>query len=135
MATGSTDRITRIVSGKVISLPAYKKQGGKWIKAHDRLAIYMRDQHKCCYCDRDLTQLPSYAVTLDHITPRSQGGTDHPSNLVSACTYCNSARQDRTLDQFVQCKDRASYIMVQLAKPLNTDQAKQLIKQRKQKVG
>jgi 5-methylcytosine-specific restriction endonuclease McrA len=40
-------------------------------------------------------------ATLDHIVPVELGGTNDPSNLVTACLSCNSAKQDRTTSEFV----------------------------------
>ena len=35
------------------------------------------------------------ATTVDHLTPRSKGGTDAPENLAPACVSCNSERGNR----------------------------------------
>lgn len=34
--------------------------------------------------------------TIDHLIPRSQGGTDDRRNLVEACFSCNARKRDRT---------------------------------------
>lgn len=34
------------------------------------------------------------ATTADHITPRSQNGSDDPSNLRASCQPCNQHRSD-----------------------------------------
>lgn len=31
-------------------------------------------------------------MTLDHVIPRSRGGTDQSSNLVTACRRCNTKK-------------------------------------------
>lgn len=31
-------------------------------------------------------------VTIEHILPKSEGGSDHPDNLGAACIPCNSSR-------------------------------------------
>jgi 5-methylcytosine-specific restriction endonuclease McrA len=38
-------------------------------------------------------------MTIDHIIPRSQGGTHQWSNLVAACPACNHRKGGRTLEQ------------------------------------
>lgn len=66
------------------------KNGSKWIRPEKRLAIYHRDGFTCVYCGasaRDVT------LSLDHLKPRSQGGTNDATNLVTACLPCNSKRQ------------------------------------------
>ena len=35
------------------------------------------------------------AEHLDHVTPLSRGGTDHPSNLQPLCARCNLRKSDR----------------------------------------
>lgn len=48
----------------------------------------------CSWCNvRPAGRLRS----IEHITPRSQGGADEPANIVGACMSCNSARSDTTL--------------------------------------
>ncbi len=42
----------------------------------------------CAICGRPADQ-------LDHITPVSRGGTDHPTNLQPLCGACNLAKSDR----------------------------------------
>ncbi len=61
--------------------------------------IKARDAHACVYCKRD-AQTSGAALHLDHLTPRSAGGADVPTNLVLACRRCNSARQDMELAQW-----------------------------------
>ena len=64
-------------------------QGMNWIRKDLRLAIYMRDHGRCVYCES------SEALTLDHLRPVSRGGGNHPRNLVTACSACNSERGDK----------------------------------------
>lgn len=37
------------------------------------------------------------SVTVEHIKPRSEGGTNHPENLGAACIPCNSSRGHREI--------------------------------------
>ena len=59
-----------------------------------------RDGKRCFYCRR-VTQrlrrsrggkLPSDTATLDHVIPKSEGGSNDTENLVLACTECNRRR-------------------------------------------
>lgn len=68
---------------------------GKWLRAEKRLALYIRDGFACAYCGRDLRNAAPADVTLDHLLPRSSGGTNEPTNLVTACRSCNCSRQDK----------------------------------------
>ena len=66
-----------------------------WCRQDKRLAVYLRDGLSCCYCGHSLEH--GAALTLDHCRPRSKGGDNAASNLVTACERCNKARQDRPL--------------------------------------
>ena len=57
-----------------------------------RVAILERDNYDCGYC-------PRKARTVDHVLPRSLGGTEDDWNLVACCKVCNSFKSNRTLDQ------------------------------------
>lgn len=59
--------------------------------------IRARDAHRCVYCGSDGS---GSHLHLDHLTPRSCGGADEPTNLVVACRRCNTARQAMTLGQW-----------------------------------
>jgi hypothetical protein len=37
---------------------------------------------------------------LDHVIPRSKGGTNRPENLVLACQYCNTHKSDKSYKTF-----------------------------------
>ena len=50
-----------------------------------RLVILRRDGYVCHYCGGP-------ADSVDHVTPKVEGGGDHPSNLVACCVRCNSER-------------------------------------------
>lgn len=59
-----------------------------------RDAVLARDGYRCqiCHVDRD-----RHALTVDHIKPRSHGGTDLISNLRTAHKSCNTARGNRAV--------------------------------------
>ena len=75
-------------------------QGSKWIRRTTRLAIYLRDGLSCAYCGASIED--GAILTIDHIKPRSKGGSNEPANLVTACKRCNSARGDRPLRRFAR---------------------------------
>lgn len=66
------------------------------VPPHTRLAIYERDGWRCQLCRKRVgKKFPSThrrAPTLDHIVPRSLGGSDEPSNLQLAHRICNSMK-------------------------------------------
>jgi 5-methylcytosine-specific restriction endonuclease McrA len=65
-----------------------------------RLAIYLRDSFRCVYCCEDLHGANPQDITLDHVHAASDGGSNEPSNLVTACRRCNCSRQDKPLARF-----------------------------------
>lgn len=74
--------------------------GSKWIRPEKRLAIYIRDGFSCAYCGSDLRGRGPEELNLDHLKPRSAGGSNSECNLVTACKSCNSSRGARSLRQF-----------------------------------
>jgi 5-methylcytosine-specific restriction endonuclease McrA len=72
---------------------------GQWIRPDARLAIYLRDRFTCLLCARDLHDADPRDVTLDHITPRKDGGSNKPTNLYTCCRSCNCSRQDRPIER------------------------------------
>lgn len=71
-------------------------RGGSWISRRDRIAIYLRDDLTCQLCFQavrfDVLYMHPLAPTLDHIMPRSLGGSDDHANLRLACRQCNTSR-------------------------------------------
>jgi hypothetical protein len=54
-----------------------------------RFEILRRDDHTCRYCG---AQAPDVPLRVDHVVPVALGGTDDPSNLVTACEPCNTGK-------------------------------------------
>lgn len=54
-----------------------------------RFEVFRRDNNTCRYCGR---AAPDVSITIDHVIPEALGGTDEPSNLVTACKDCNSGK-------------------------------------------
>jgi len=54
-----------------------------------RFEVLRRDNHTCRYCG---ASAPDVKLTVDHVVPEVLGGTDEPSNLVTACEPCNSGK-------------------------------------------
>lgn len=50
--------------------------------------------HKCAYCGSDKE------LTIDHITPRSKGGTDVTKNVVCACHDCNQDKAHTPMEDW-----------------------------------
>jgi 5-methylcytosine-specific restriction endonuclease McrA len=55
-----------------------------------RRAIFARDRWTCQYCGSERGTL-----TVDHVIPRSKGGTSAWDNIVTCCAPCNRRKGDR----------------------------------------
>lgn len=64
--------------------------------------IFERDGGHCWYCGLDLTSFErgSDCVQVDHVLPKSKGGTNADSNLVLSCRDCNYGKKTKTLEEF-----------------------------------
>jgi 5-methylcytosine-specific restriction endonuclease McrA len=58
-----------------------------------RQNILRRDQYCCQYCNIEMTDKEA---TVDHIIPKSKGGSSSWVNMVAACRDCNLAKGNRT---------------------------------------
>jgi 5-methylcytosine-specific restriction endonuclease McrA len=54
-----------------------------------RRAVFARDDWSCQYC-------AAPAENLDHVVPRSRGGTHTWDNVVASCRRCNARKENRT---------------------------------------
>src|SRR6202034_2972988 len=65
-------------------------------RALSRKNILLRDRNTCQYC---ATVLPSGELTLDHVIPRSRGGSSTWENLVACCHECNRHKGNLLLSE------------------------------------
>jgi 5-methylcytosine-specific restriction endonuclease McrA len=61
-----------------------------------RRNLFKRDHWTCQYCG---VQPGGDELTIDHVVPRSQGGSSTWENCVLACVTCNKRKADRTPQQ------------------------------------
>lgn len=60
-----------------------------------RYEVLRRDNHTCRYCG---ARAPDVGLTIDHVVPVALGGSDAPSNLVTACVDCNAGKTSSSPD-------------------------------------
>lgn len=60
-----------------------------------RFEILRRDNHTCRYCGQTA---PDVKLAVDHVLPTALGGTDEPTNLVTACADCNNGKTSTSPD-------------------------------------
>jgi 5-methylcytosine-specific restriction endonuclease McrA len=55
--------------------------------------LFARDQYRCQFCGRHQIQLkPRECLTRDHLVPLSRGGTNAWTNVLTACSSCNTRK-------------------------------------------
>ena len=62
-----------------------------------RHRLYGEQEGICAGCG---THFPFRVMEVDHILPRSRGGTDHPDNLQLLCSGCNRSKGGRTMAEW-----------------------------------
>jgi 5-methylcytosine-specific restriction endonuclease McrA len=87
---GLVNRAIRVP--RVILLQGYDRIPRRYVR-FSRFNIYSRDQNRCQYCGR---QFPRAELNLDHVVPRSKGGTSIWENVVCSCHRCNRLKGGRT---------------------------------------
>lgn len=98
LAVGMGDESVGLVNQVVIRVPrvillvAYDRVPKRQVR-FSRYNIYARDKCTCQYCQR---RLPRSELNLDHVTPRTQGGTSTWENVVCSCHECNRLKGGRT---------------------------------------
>jgi 5-methylcytosine-specific restriction endonuclease McrA len=84
--------------------------------AGDEVREYLLEKwgRKCAYCKAENTPLQ-----IEHIQPRSKGGSDRVSNLTLACEPCNRAKSNLPVQEFLSGKpNRLKHILAQAKAPL-----------------
>jgi len=76
----------------IIRLLNYIKHKTKTIRA-SRTRIYKRDNYQCVYCGSNKE------LTLDHVVPKSKGGGNEWTNLVTSCFKCNLKKGSKSPEE------------------------------------
>jgi 5-methylcytosine-specific restriction endonuclease McrA len=71
--------LKRFIDEKFFTLPCTRKN------------ILVRDENRCQYCG---TRFGEDDLTIDHVIPRSKGGTSVWNNVATACKPCNQKKRD-----------------------------------------
>lgn len=76
-----------------------EKLSPQW-RSSVQLALIKAIGCPCPYCGRPM-DFCQRRPSRDHLTPRSRGGTNHPSNRIICCARCNSHKGDYTLNEWL----------------------------------
>jgi 5-methylcytosine-specific restriction endonuclease McrA len=74
----------------VVRLTRFVKIPYRSVVPLTRRGVFLRDGGRCAYCEAP-------ATSLDHVVPRSRGGSHSWENVVSCCRRCNHVKADRTV--------------------------------------
>lgn len=85
----------RIAIPEVIRLTRYDRLPRQDVK-FTRKNITEHYKRKCCYCG---IQVKADDWNLDHVQPRSKGGTTDWTNIVLSCISCNTRKADKTPEE------------------------------------
>jgi len=108
----------------ILRLKRFVNMFGREVK-FSKLGIFSRDNFTCQYCGE---QPGSAKLTFDHILPRSRGGRTEWTNVITACSKCNSKKSDRTpeeakmpLRKKAYKPDSSTYIKLNIGLPKTPD--------------
>jgi len=89
--------------GKVMCADLAFKQAKK---VHLRTRLAEAQNWKCCFCGVEMMQHPKQrnSATIEHVTPRSQGGANSEENYAISCYTCNHNRGDLDWQIFMDRK-------------------------------
>lgn len=70
-------------------------QQGTLLGYEVRQYLLEKFEHKCAYCGKK-----DVPLEIEHIIPKSRGGSNRISNLTISCHDCNQAKNNRTAEEF-----------------------------------
>lgn len=63
--------------------------------------LLYRSQHRCEYCGFPFDdRVKGRRFTVDHVVPKTKGGSDEIENLKAACSSCNTSKGAKTIEEF-----------------------------------
>lgn len=76
-----------VLIGKIRNVPSSPKVTKK--------NVWLRDNGVCQYCSK---KVRLFEATIDHVVPKSKGGTNAWDNVTLACSKCNQKKGSRLLE-------------------------------------
>lgn len=68
--------------------------------------IWGKPPYVCHICGKEHDKCLPTTMEMDHIIPRSKGGTNDRSNLALSCIECNRAKRDIPMNRFIKMCQR-----------------------------
>jgi ATP adenylyltransferase len=84
----------------------HRRVSAGYISGTLRYEVLKRARFRCELCG---VPADVRALEVDHIVPRSRGGTDDPNNLQALCYRCNSMKRDRDTTDFRGVRESYGY--------------------------
>lgn len=81
-----------LVVPRIVRVLTFAKLPQREVK-FNRRNLFARDNNICQYCGK---RFSTSELSLDHVIPRSKGGTNGWENMVCACVRCNVKKGGRT---------------------------------------
>ena len=79
----------------VIRLKAFVHVPRRFRRQVTNTFLFARDRYRCQYCGRTSTELKQReTLTRDHLIPISRGGNNEWTNVVTACSPCNTRKSN-----------------------------------------
>ena len=103
---------TQKIQNPEISKTEY--QQGELFGYEIREYVLEKFKHTCVYCGaKDIS------LEIDHIVPKSRGGSNCVSNLTLSCNECNIKKANKPIEEFVTNKEKLNAILLYAKKPLS----------------
>lgn len=98
--------------------------------------LLQKYRYTCVYCQKSMfhnSKPTDIRLELDHVVPKSKGGSDLVNNLVLACHACNQNKGNLSLQEFLKNKPAVLHrVQESLGKTLNLQDAAQMNTMRKE---
>ena len=95
-----TERQSRVDVNSIIATygnnHALAKARAHYVPPLNNHTLFKRDANLCMYCGH---RFAASALSREHVTPLSRGGTDTWNNVVAACKRCNNHKAGRTPEE------------------------------------
>jgi hypothetical protein len=121
------DEVDRLLVGNLAETAAERYPGsreeGQFTK-EDVIELLVKQNNLCVGCSQNIR----YCFSIDHIIPRSRGGSNSPKNIQLLCRSCNSSKCDRSMYEWLSSMgyETTSYPVGQSIKELKEDDDEKL---------
>ena len=86
------DKLNVYILSRGDAIWSHRSLSDGYVSGSVRYEVFKRAKHRCELCGAHEAQV---ALHIDHIIPRSKGGSDDVSNFQALCVSCNTSKRDR----------------------------------------